>query len=219
MNRSKQHQLQQNRGIFITLEGGEGSGKSTVLEGLYASLSEKGHSVIKTREPGGTRLGEEVRSLLLNKKEYLSVGRRAELLLFLSARAQHVEELIAPSLEAGKIVLCDRFHDSSIAYQGIARDLGEEEVRKITLFSSYELVPNLTLLFDIDPKIGLKRSLSLGSFDRIENESLTFHETVRAAFLALAKKEPNRIVIIDASQEKIKVFNDALKAVGKVVGS
>jgi dTMP kinase len=199
----------QNEGFFITFEGGEGGGKSTVLQALYDFLSSKGFNIITTREPGGVLLSEEIRLLLL-EKEQLKIDKRAELLLFLAARAQHVHELILPYLKKGYIVLCDRFNDSSIAYQGIARGLGEETVRAIADFSSFSLKPNLTLLFDIDPKVGLKRTLNLGRFDRIENEQLEFHEKVRQAYLELAKKEPDRIIILDASKDKELVIEQAL---------
>lgn len=198
-----------NEGFFITFEGGEGGGKSTALQAIYDFLTSNGFNVITTREPGGVLLSEEIRLLLL-EKEQLKIDKRAELLLFLAARAQHVQELILPYLKKGYIVLCDRFNDSSIAYQGIARGLGEETVRAIADFSSCSLKPDLTLLFDIDPTLGLKRTLSLGRFDRIENEQLEFHEKVRQAYLKLAKNEPGRIKILDASKDKALVIEQAV---------
>jgi dTMP kinase len=207
-----QQHLPLNRGLFITFEGGEGGGKSTVLEALYLLLKNEGYSVIKTREPGGVSLSEKIRHILLEKEE-CTIDKRAELLLFLAARAQHVHEKILPYLEKGHIVLCDRFNDSSIAYQGIARGLGEEEVRKVANFASNGLQPDCTLLFDLSPKIGLSRTLNVGGFDRIENEEISFHEKVRSAYLLLAQKEPNRIFVLDASLEKEAVFNRALDIV------
>lgn len=205
-----------NKGLFITFEGGEGGGKSSVLEALFSLLKSEGYKVIKTREPGGVVLSEEIRHLLL-EKENLKIDRRAELLLFLAARAQHVQELIIPHLQAGYIVLCDRFNDSSVAYQGLARGLGEEAVKAVADFASAGLKPNCTLLFDVEPSIGLKRTLAVGGFDRIENEEFSFHEKVRQAYLKLAQKEPERIFILDASLDKDAVFDQALKVVRKIV--
>lgn len=192
------------RPLLITFEGGEGVGKSTVIDRLHGEL---GIPTLKTREPGGTKLGEKVRDIVLHGGK---VALRSELLLFLASRAQHVEEVIIPALEAGKTVLCDRFHDSSVAYQGIARGLGAEEVEKLSLYATGGLKPDLTLLFDLDPKIGLQRRGKIASFDRIEQEALSFHTKIREAFLSLQKKEPGRIRIIDASQSKEAVYKQAL---------
>jgi dTMP kinase len=196
------------KGAFITFEGCEGGGKSTVLDALHDSLISEGYLVLKTREPGGVFLSEKIRAILLESSKNV-LDKKAELLLFLAARAQHVEELIKPLLNQGYIILCDRFNDSSVAYQGIARGLGEDLVDTIANFASSNLQPDCTFLLDIDPRIGLERTLKLGSFDRIENETLAFHENVRKAYLKLANQSPSRIKILDASLDKDKVIEEA----------
>lgn len=200
------------KGLFITFEGGEGAGKSSILNAVFDQLSKEGFLLIKTREPGGSLLGEKIRELLLEKQE-LQITASSELLLFLASRAELVHECILPALKEGQIVLCDRFHDSSIVYQGIVRGLGEERVREMTYFASGGVVPDLTLLFDIDPQIGLKRVSKLGVFDRIESETITFHEKIRMGYLALAEKEKNRIKIINASQDYDMVYHDVLETI------
>jgi dTMP kinase len=184
------------RGFFITLEGGDGTGKTTLMEYIARKLTAQGHQVVKTREPGGTKLGEEIRGLLLQKKGPLSPY--AELSLFLAARAQHIFEVIAPALAEHKIVLCDRFNDSSIAYQGIARGLGRSEVAASCAFFSEGLTPHLTLLLDLDPKLAAKRSESRHA-DRIEAEGRAFQEKVRQAYLELQKEHIDRMYRLDAA--------------------
>lgn len=198
--------------LFITFEGGEGAGKSTVLEQLSVDLQAKGFTVVKTREPGGTSLGNKIRTLLLHED---AVNIRAELLLFLASRAQHVEEVIKPALKAGKIVLCDRFQDSSVAYQGTGRGLGSKTVEELSLFATNGLKPDITLLFDIDPQVGLRRrgGTEKGNLDRIEKEALDFHVKIREGFLALQKQEPQRIHLLDASQARDLVYKDVLNIV------
>jgi dTMP kinase len=184
--------------LFITLEGGEGVGKTTVAQILKSFFEAKGLTVLLTREPGGCHLSEEVRELLLRKRT--KIFPKAELLLFLAARAQHIEEEILPALKKGCVVICDRFHDSSIAYQGFGRDLGEDEVKTLCEKGCGSLRPDLTLLLDAPVEIGLKRASQRGELDdRIGEEIKTFHEKVREGFLTLAKKEPNRMVVIDAT--------------------
>ncbi|MBT3394585.1 MAG: dTMP kinase [Waddliaceae bacterium] len=195
--------------MFITFEGGEGSGKSTAIERLALELQKRNLPIVITREPGGSKLSEVIRQWLLSNETDAAVGDRAELLLFLAARAQHVEELIKPAINDGKIVLCDRFNDSSIAYQGHARGFGAEEVETLCSFACDNIWPELTFFFDIDPKIGLAR---LDGNDRIESEDIDFHNTVREGFLAQAKKYPERYCIIDATQTKDGVYNDVLTA-------
>lgn len=197
------------KGIFVTFEGGDGAGKTTLIEKLYADLHGRSLDVMKTRAPGGTPLGQEVRSLLLEKRE-IPLSKRAELLLFLADRAQHVDEVISPALESQKIVLCDRFNDSTIAYQGGARGFGEEIVRSFCRFASNALVPDLTLYLDLDPKIGFERTKhSRSSQDRIESEALHFHNQIRSAFHHIAKIEPKRFILLDASLPPEEVFRNA----------
>lgn len=200
------------RGRFITVEGGEGSGKSTLINRLKTYLSEQG-PVIVTREPGGTPLGEEIRRLLLQNHTSAPISPMAELLLFLSARAQHLDELIRPALIQGKTVICDRFNDSTIAYQGTARNIDLREVQSLCDRVCGATTPDLTLLLDIDPRLGLKRARdSRTEMDRMEMEQLIFHEKVREAFRTLAASHPDRIVMLDASQPADQVFAQALQA-------
>lgn len=197
------------KALFITFEGGEGAGKTTLIESLARHLTKSGFNVLKTREPGGTQIGEQVRSLLLEKRDE-AISPHAELCLFLASRAQHVFQIVKPALDAGKIVLCDRFNDSSVAYQGIARGLGKTQVASTCDFISQGLKPDLTFYLDIDPSIGLSRVKKSRSQDRIEEEGLSFHEKIRAAYLELSKEEPDRIRRLDASLSSQEVF---LKAV------
>ena len=201
------------KGVFITFEGGEGAGKSTLIERVYKTLSTSKYPVIKTRAPGGSPLGEKIRALLLEKGE-LSVSTRSELLLFLADRAQHVDEIILPALKKGKIVLCDRFNDSTIAYQGGARGWDKKWVHKLCDFATDDLDPLLTLYLDIDPRIGFKRLKNARKGegkDRIESEKLFFHQKIRKAFRQIAKEEPKRFRIIDASRSPDEVFHQAMR--------
>ncbi len=190
--------------MFITLEGGEGAGKTSVAKMLAAYFENKGIEVLLTREPGGCLLSEEIRTLVLEKKT--TIYPRAELLLFLAARVQHLEEEILPALKRGVVVICDRFHDSTIAYQGYGRDLGASFVEDLcykacTSFDgNSHFKPDLTFFLDVPVEVGLKRAFERrGGDDRIGQEKKVFHEKVREGFLALAKNEPDRIVTIDAT--------------------
>lgn len=196
-------------GIFITFEGGEGAGKTTLIEAIARQLTSEGHTVLKTREPGGTKLGEEIRKILLEYKE--PVSPYAELSLFLASRAQHVSEIIGPALEEGKIVLCDRFNDSSVAYQGAARGLGMEKVRSFCEFVCQGVNPHLTLYLDLDPEIGLNRAAQRRQKDRIEAETLMFHRRIREAFLTIHKGEQVRFRLINAELPPERVFDEAMK--------
>jgi dTMP kinase len=187
------------KGLLITFEGGEGAGKTTLIEKMYGALCKTGRDVLKTRAPGGTEIGKEIRHLLLHRQGFI-LAKRCELLLFLADRAQHVEELIFPALKEGKIVLCDRFNDSTIAYQGGARGLSLELAEELCDFACGGLKPDLTLYLDLDPKVGFVRRQKAGlTKDRIESETLKFHERIRRTFKQIAKKEPKRFILIDAS--------------------
>lgn len=201
-----------NRGLFITCEGGEGSGKTTLINQLYDYLLSKGHQVLKTREPGATPLGATIRDLLLYQETYY-LTKRAELLLYLADRAQHVEELLLPALSQGQVVLCDRFTDSTLAYQGVARSLDHSTLYSLCAFASNNLVPDLTLFLDIDPKIGLLRVEKKSAFDRLEKENLSFHTKVREAFLLFSQREPTRFYLVDGSQQPHTVFKLAAKKI------
>jgi len=193
--------------VFVTIEGGEGVGKSTLIAGIYDYLTkQKKLFVVKTFEPGATPLGKEIRNLLLHKKE-MTISKRSELLLFLADRAHHVEVLIRPALNEDLIVLCDRFNDSSIAYQGGARDL--QDIEELCLFATGGLVPDLTFYLDLDPKIALAR-IARGK-DRLEDERLEFHQKVREGYLNLARKHKDRIVVLNAAGEPSVVLEEAIK--------
>ncbi len=186
--------------LFITLEGTEGSGKSSAMEIVYKRLIDEGYSLVKTREPGGTPISEQIRNVILDKGNTAMDGR-TEALLYAASRRQHLVEKIWPSLKEGKLVFCDRYLDSSLAYQGFARELGIEEVLNINLFATENTFPDLTLLFNLDPKIGLERiSKDKGrEVNRLDLEKLSFHQKVHQGYLILAKRYPERIKVIDAS--------------------
>lgn len=197
---------------FITLEGGEGAGKSTLLDKLASWLSQEGYDVVKTREPGGTELAEQLRRWLLDPA-YGTINLRSELLLLLAGRADHIDRVIAPALAAGKVVLCDRFNDSTIAYQGGGRGLDSALLEKFCQFSCKDTLPSLTLLLDIDPAVGLRRTKQRASTgDKIEKELLPFHEAIRQTFLELAACNPRRIALLDATLPP-----DALLAAAQLV--
>lgn len=213
------------QGHFITLEGGEGSGKTTLLYQLAAFLTAKGYVVVTTREPGGTHLGEAIRDMVLNQNLSVPLGSKAELLLFLAARAQHIEEKILPALNAGKIVLCDRFNDSTIAYQGGARDLGVQYVQEICQLVCSPIVPQITLFLNVPPEIGLERARHVhkehatqGELDRIESEKLSFHRKIQETFELLAKNEPSRIKSINANQSLEAVSKEAIAVIEDYLG-
>ncbi len=191
-------------GKFISVEGGEGSGKSTLLSRLKKLFEEKKLPVVFSFEPGGTELGKEIRESLIKNRSFFST--RAEALLYAAARAQHMEELIVPSLESGKHVIVDRFVDASLAYQGVARKLGLKRIRDLNEWAMGGIYPNRTYLLDIDPQLGLSRAKARQNLDRIEREALTFHQEIRKAYLHLAKIHPKRYVLIDASQKPDEVF-------------
>lgn len=196
-------------GIFITIEGGEGAGKSTLVRNLTKELESKGYAVLATREPGGSATGEAIRQLLLDNNS--SITPIAELLLFLASRSQHIAEKIVPALSKGMVVICDRFNDSSIVYQGLARGLGFDLVRSICSETCGRPVPDLTIYLDVPPDQGLARAeRSSGKKDRIETESLEFHTQVREGFQKLAQLEPNRIKTIDGTLPQRKVLDQAL---------
>ncbi len=194
--------------MFITLEGPEGSGKTSVMKVVIRRLQDEGFSIIETREPGGTNIAEQIRDIILDRKN-LSLDARAEALLYAASRRQNLVEKIWPSIKAGHIVICDRFIDSSLAYQGGARGIGIEEVLNINLFATEGSFPELTLLFDIEPEQGLRRIAENKNreINRLDLERLDFHRQVRQTYLQLAKQYPNRIVIIDASLALEKVID------------
>ena len=200
--------------MFITVEGPEGSGKSSACKRIYEELLHRGYDVILTREPGGIPIAESIREIILNKKN-TEMDARTEALLYAAARRQHLVQKVWPALKAGKIVLCDRFIDSSLAYQGGARGLGVDEVLGINLFATEGTLPDLTLLFDIEPEIGLARiAKNQGrEVNRLDLEGLDFHHAVRNTFLDLAHRYENRFSVIDASLSEEEVYQKALQVV------
>jgi dTMP kinase len=186
-------------GLFITLEGGDGSGKTTQMAALADWLQGQGRTVVQTREPGGTDLGVELREIILHRRGY--VAPRAEALLYAADRAHHIATLVRPALERGEVVLQDRYLDSSVAYQGAGRVLDPAEVRQVSLWATEGLLPHLTVLLDLDPAVGRARlDTSRTRYDRLEAEQLEFHERVRAAYRALADAEPERFLVLDATR-------------------
>ncbi|WP_311080872.1 dTMP kinase [Paenibacillus polymyxa] len=203
------------KGIFITLEGGDGSGKTTMIQRLAKFMEGEGYPVITTREPGGIEISEKIRSIILDPA-HTSMDARTEALLYAAARRQHLVEKVKPAIEQGAIVLCDRFVDSSLVYQGFARGIGIEEVASINRFAVDDWEPDATFYLDIEPELGLARiNASRGAeMDRLDMESISFHHKVREAYLELARKFPERITIVDASpapEQVEQVLKDLLK--------
>ena len=198
------------RGRFISFEGPEGSGKSSQVRFLAHRLRQAGVDVSVTREPGGTRLGKELRSLLL-EKSHLKIGPEAEALIIAADRAQHVSQVIRPQIESGKTVVCDRYVDSTFAYQGFGSGIELAGLMQLTAFATGGLVPDLTILVDIDPAVGLARRrrshrANADELNRFDKRSLHFHQRVRAGFLELASQNPDRVVVVDGNQPPSAVF-------------
>lgn len=204
------------KGLFITLEGPDGSGKSSIIKLLGDYFQEKGLDFIQTREPGGTSIGEDIRHIILDNKN-TNMGEETEALLYAASRAQHVHEKILPSLNAGKLVLCDRFLLSSLAYQGIGRDLGIEKVKMINDFGLRGLYPDLILFFHIDPEVTLARKTKGSGGDRLEKEGTDFHNRVYNGYMELLKLYPENIEMIDASQSINKVLKDSIEKIEKLL--
>lgn len=196
------------QGLFITFEGADGTGKTTQIAKVASWLREQGYEVVCTREPGGTKAAERIRELVLDAE--LAISNKTETLLYLAARADHIAQLIRPALEAGKIVLCDRFSDSTFVYQGSGRGVELETLKMLDDFATSNLHPDLTILLDGEPEELAIRRNARGVVDRFELEGLAFQKKIREAFLALAAGEPTRIHIIDAIQSEEKVLNEIL---------
>jgi dTMP kinase len=207
--------------MFITLEGIEGSGKTTQISRLVEFFEDRGIECVTTRQPGGTRIGENIRSILLDPANS-ALEPLAELLLYMADRAQHINELIRPALQNGKTVVCDRYFDATLVYQGFARGLNIELIGQLHQLLFDDLKPDVTLLLDLSPQVGLERAWQQlntgqrsGNESRFESETVAFHEKVRAGYLELARLEPDRVRIIDAAQTQDQVF----AAMSKVVAS
>lgn len=201
-------------GLFVTFEGGEGAGKSTQIALLAEALRADGYVVLCTREPGGDPVAEAIREVLL--RPGTPVCHRTETLLFVAARAQVVDRVIRPALRSGAVVLCDRFADSTVVYQGHARGLPLEDVRRLNVFATEGLAPDLTVLLDLDPAVGLARQASR---NRMEAEDLQFHRRVREGFLAEASLDPARYRVLDASRSVAAVHADVVAAVRACMGA
>jgi dTMP kinase len=197
--------MQMKKGFFISLEGGEGAGKSTQNKRIVEWFSKRGRPVVEAREPGGTIVSEQIRRVLLDTRN-AGLNATAELLLLFAARSQLVQEVIQPALTEGKVVVCDRFADASYAYQGGGRQLGAETVAVLDKLVLKELQPDLTLLFDVPVELGMKRIAGRGEADRFEIESIRFFERVRNTYLERAVANPQRFRIIDASQGEDQVW-------------
>lgn len=198
------------KGFFVAFEGGEGAGKSTQIEALKKWLEAHGERVVVTREPGGTAIGRRIREILLDR-DAAEMDPRTEALLYASDRAQHVAEVIAPALKDGKIVISDRFVDSSLAYQGLARGLGLDEIYDISKWATEGILPDVVLYLRVDPKVGLERKRSDSSGDRLESEEDGFHERVSIAYRKLAKKFPERFVVLDGTQAPDRLHDEVVK--------
>ena len=208
------------RGLFLSFEGGEGSGKSLQARGLAQTLTERGRDVVLTREPGGTAAGERIRDILLHARE-IPLSPEAQVLLFSSARAQLVREVIRPALDAGKIVIADRFFDSSVVYQGHGQGVSLEAIRDVTRLAVGTLLPDRTFLLDVPVEIGLARSgwRAEAKWDRFEADTTDLHVRVRDAYLRLAAAEPRRFVVIRADRDEAEVANDIRREVDALLGA
>lgn len=197
------------RNLFITFEGPEGAGKTTVIQKIAERLEQENIEVLPTREPGGIEIAEKIRAVILNP-EHTAMDERTEALLYAAARSQHYFEKVRPALDAGKLVICDRFIDSSLAYQGYARGIGVDEVLAINEFAIGKKLPDVTILFDLAPEVGLARIHAHGNreVNRLDVESLAFHEKVREGYMLLVKRYPKRIKVVNADQNVEQVVED-----------
>jgi dTMP kinase len=203
--------------MFITFEGPEGSGKSSQLPALASFLKERGCDVVCTREPGGTKIGDQIRQVLVCM-ENVELHPRTEILLFQAARAQLVEELILPSLKQGKVVLCDRYGDSTLAYQGYGHGLDQEKLKMMLEFATGGLKPDLTILLDVDVMTGLKRKKAKDEWNRLDAYEISFHERVREGYHHLAAEDKKRWRVVDASQSMEKVQEEIRQIVLNAMG-
>ena len=202
-------------GKFISFEGPDGAGKTTALNSIVADLTPQlNDNLVVTREPGGNRISEAIRDIILDRKN-TEMDDRTEALLYAAARRQHIVETIMPALKSGKMVLCDRYVDSSVAYQGAGREIGVDEVYQMNLFATAGLLPDLTIYFDVPSEIGLRRIMThrTDEINRLDVEQLSFHKRVRASYLKIAEQNPQRIQVIDATQSKAKVVSDVEKII------
>lgn len=200
--------------LFITFEGPEGAGKTTIINMITDEFLKRDLNFISTREPGGIRIAENIRNIILNP-ENIEMDKRTEALLYAAARRQHLAEKVLPALEEGKIVLCDRFIDSSLAYQGVGRGIGIDEIYRINEFAINGLMPHLTIYFDLDPRVGLQRvhQADEREINRLDLEELDFHLKVQSGYFEIIKREPNRFKIIDAFKSIEEVYEETLQVI------
>lgn len=208
-------------GLFVTFEGGEGTGKTTQLKALLTHLRAAGWDAVETRDPGGTPIGKQIRGLLLDPA-HGGMAAASELCLYEASRAQLVHEVIRPALDAGRIVLCDRFTDSTVAYQGYGRGLDLDLIARMNALATDGLRPDLTVLLDLDPEAGLARATQRatqrqGRHDRIEEEVLAFHQRVRAGYRAIAAAEPGRVAVLDAARGMAEIEGDVRRRVDELL--
>ncbi|NLK12459.1 MAG: dTMP kinase [Candidatus Phytoplasma sp.] len=203
--------------MFITFEGGEGTGKTTIISKLQTYFQQKNYDVVITREPGGSKIPEQIRKVILDPKN-TEITSATEALLYAAARAQHLDEIIIPAIKADKLILCDRYIDSSFAYQGYARNLGVEFVEKINTYAM-QYLPNLTFYIDLDPNIGQERLKKNRShkIDRLDAESCSFHDKVRAGYLEIANQYANRFVVINGNQTVEAIYEEILNRINEIL--
>lgn len=203
---------------FITIEGNDGSGKSTVIEGLKKVFYERGIDTVFTREPGGSAIAEQIRQIILDPNN-TAMDDKTEALLYAASRRQHLTETVIPALEQNKLVICDRFIDSSLAYQGHARGIGIEEVYNMNMFATSGMLPDLTLYILVAPEVGLARKTHQKELDRLELEANSFHETVYQGYLKIAKMFPERVVLINGEASKEEVLKETLEVIDKYLNN
>lgn len=217
----RQIQKMRSKGIFITLEGPDGCGKTTHAGKIAQYLKRMGFSVVRTREPGGTPVAEKIRRILLKVDNRMS--SEAELLLYEASRADHVTNLIRPALKKGKIVICERFCDATLAYQGYGRGLHKRDIKNLNKYCTGSLKPDLTILLDLPVSVGLQRVINAGTsgkpadMDRLEQEHISFHRRVRRGYLKIAAQEPRRVKIISSAQSISRVYEEIIKSLDKVL--
>lgn len=196
------------KGIFITFEGGEGSGKTTIINSLVERLESEGLQVVRTREPGGIDISEQIRNVILNVKN-INMTKETETLLYAASRMQHLSERVIPALKDGKVIICDRYLDSSLAYQGYAREIGMDNVLMANHFA-LNFLPDITFFIDVRPEVGLKRISGRDKIDRLDLESLEFHNRVYEGYLEVCKMYPQRVIKIDGEREINEVIKDVI---------
>ncbi|MBR5341430.1 MAG: dTMP kinase [Erysipelotrichaceae bacterium] len=204
------------KGLFITFEGPDGSGKTTVATEVCKQLTEMGYEVVHTREPGGIAISEDIRNIILDPKNTM-MDAKTEALLYAASRRQHLVEKVFPAVAAGKLVICERFVDSSLAYQGYGRQLGFDEVLSINLFAIDNTYPDLTIYLDVDEEVGLSRLSDRAFKDRLDQESIEFHHRVSEGYREVLRRFKDRIKIVDASRSKEEVIADSLKLIREMI--